>query len=46
MNFITEMLDLFYAIKHLYKKIGGGRLASLEEQTDKNGLVSYVIQKP
>lgn len=23
MNFIAEMLDLFYAIKHLYKKIGG-----------------------
>lgn len=23
MKFITEMLDLFYAIKHLYKKIGG-----------------------
>ena len=25
MNFITEMIDLFYAIKHLYKKIGGAR---------------------
>lgn len=33
MNFITEMLDLFYAIKHLYKKIGGADMRDRKRMT-------------